>query len=385
MDCNISLRFFHLLVAPVMRLLPKQVELHKSDYRCHKFKTAQHFMLSIYAQLTQAASGNSLVEALNDWTNCDQANNLRRLIGFEGQDCGEELSLNQSSFSRANNMRSYTVWRDCFVELLNYAKSHAANQLAGLGKIVAVDGSLFDAVAKMSWAAYRRNKPKAKGHFFFDLAGLPDKLVLTAGKAGEAQVLAANFLADVTYLIDRGYNDYELFRKLTAAKAYFVTRLKDGALVSLPQPLPRTLADDYFGIVADQRVLLGQADNTVQLRLVSWRNSDGKLWHFLTNRYDLSAKTIVELYQARWQIELFFGWIKRHLQLAHWYAYSENGVLIQLYAALITFLLLKCWIAFSPIPDDSALRIDFVRWLNRHLFDPIDLNQLQHYLNQLIT
>ena len=368
-----------------MAVLPKQVQQHKSDYRVHKFKTAQHFLLSIYAQLTQAASGNSLIEALNDWTNYDQPNNLRRLIGFEGQDCGELLSLNQSSFSRANNTRSYLVWRDCFVELLSYARSRCAKKLAGLGKVVAVDGTLFDAVAKMSWAVYQTAKPKAKGHFFFDLAGLPDKLILSEGKASEVAILAANFVADVTYLIDRGYNDYELFRKLSCAKAYFVTRLKDGAIINLQQPLPRTLADDYFGIVADARVQLGQGTNTVQVRLVSWQNSDGKLWHFLTNRYDLSAKTIVELYQARWQIELFFGWIKRHLQLRHWYAYSENGVLIQLYAALIAFLLLKCWVAFSLVPDDAALRIDFVRWLNRHLFDPIDPNLVPLYLSQLIT
>jgi hypothetical protein len=366
-----------------MAKLPSVVQQHKSDYRVHKFKTAQHFMLSIYAHLTQATSGNSLVESLNDWTNCDQPNNLRRLIGFEGQIAGEELSLNQSSFSRANNTRSYQVWLDCFVELLGYARSHCANKLAGLGKIVAVDGSLFDGVAKMAWATYQTSTNKAKGHFFFDLAGLPDKLVLSEGKASEVAILAANFVANVTYLIDRGYNDYDLFRKLSGANAYFVTRLKDGAIVNLPQALPRTLADDYFGIVADQRVQLGQADNTVLLRLVSWRSHEGKLWHFLTNRYDLSAKTIVELYQARWQIEFFFGWIKRHLQLRHWYAYSQNGVQIQLYAALIAFLLLKCWVARSPVPDDCALRIEFVRWLNRHLFDPIHPDQLLDYLAQL--
>jgi IS4 transposase len=138
-----------------------------------------------------------------------------------------------------------------------------------------------------------------------------------------------------------------------------------------------------LGVISDQTVRLGEAAQDLQVRLVGYRDSTGKTYYYLTNRFELPALTIVELYLYRWEIELFFGWIKRHLQFGHWYSHNENRVLIQLYAGLITFLLLKLYAAFSAKPQWLALRIDFVRWVQRHLLDTITQAEVRAYVQQV--
>lgn len=301
---NSNSRFFHLLVAPLVALFPRLAESHASDKGYRKFKTLPHLLLTIFAQLLQVESANALLEELNDYTLPKEGRNLRQLIGFEGEEDGEPRRLHQSSFSRANTNRSYQVWQACFQHLLDYAKARYPARLAGLGKVVAVDGTLFDCLARMAWAVYRTTKNKVKGHYFLDLNGIPDKLVLTTGKGSETEILATHFRAGITYIFDRGYNDYSLFRQMTEQTAFFVTRLKAGAIVNGLTNLPVSLAGRTFGIISDQKVRLGQADNTVELRLVVWRGLDGEPWSYLTNRLDLSAQLIVELYNYRWQIEI---------------------------------------------------------------------------------
>ena len=113
--------------------------------------------------------------------------------------------------------------------------------------------------------------------------------------------------------------------------------------------------------------------------MVVFRDLAGKEYRYITSRFDISATSIVELYLNRWAIETFFGWIKRHLQLRHWYSENENGVLIQLYAALITFLLLKIYAAQATKQEFRAMRIDFIRWIRRHLADVVSDEQWSSY------
>lgn len=384
LDFTISPRQFHLLVAPLLSFLSKAVRWHRSDYRARKFKTQQHLLLTVFAHLTKTESANALVEELNDTQTTNPNRNLRSLIGFDQTEWGESVTINQSSFSRANATRSYRVWRYSFHRLLDRAtKLCPPNELAGLGRLVAVDGTLFDCLNRMAWAVYRASSNKVKGHFFLDLNGLPDKLVLTSGKGSEREVLGTHYRKGVTYLFDRGYLDYELFSHLTKEKVWFITRPLKSLVVEVLEERKLEPCQSAQGIRHDQKVRLGQGTKTVELRRIIYQDNRGQEWAYLTNRYDLEPMLVVELYQRRWEVELFFWWIKRHLQLKHWYSECENGVLIQLYAGLISFILLKIYAATTSNGQLPKLRIGFLRHLRRHLFDPVAHSEIEAYLVSL--
>lgn len=180
-----------------------------------------------------------------------------------------------------------------------------------------------------------------------------------------------------------GYNDYQLYRDIIKKRAHLVSRMLKSANLTLVEERVAPEGQALLGVAAYQTVQLGSGDNTVKLRMIVFRDAKGKEWQYLTTRFDLSASVIVELYLYRWEIELFFGWIKKHLQLGHWYSYNKNGVLIQLYAGLITFLLLKLYSALTGKPEFKAMRINFVRWIGRHLFDRVAEADFSAYLQLL--
>ena len=386
MNFTTSKRLFDLLCGPLLAFLPQTIGHHRADWRSHKFKATHHVLLSLFAQLTRCESTNALVEELNDLSCEGRERNLREMIGFNQLEFGQPITLNQSSLSRANATRSYRLWRYCFHRLFKLAQKYChPDQLEGLGRVIAVDGSLLDCLGRMGWATYRQTKHKLKGHFFFDLAGLPDRLVLTAGTGSERDVLRTNLQPNTTYVLDRGYNDYTLFATITKARSHFVTRLLKNAVFEVVEDLPVSKDQAVMGVVSDQTIRLTNAtaknEAELVLRMVVYTDCASHQWRYLSSRFDLTAKDIVELYLKRWEIESFFWWIKRHLQMGHWYSECENGVLIQLYAALITFLLLKLYTVLGQASrsEHRALHIDFVRWVQRHLYDPVSSERLAAY------
>jgi hypothetical protein len=257
---NTSLRRFHLICAPLTTFLTKACFYHNADYRTHKFGAYQHLLLTLFAQFDHTESANALLEEINDVECQGRERNLREMIGFNKLDFGQPVTLNQSSFSRANQQRDYRLWRYCFHKLYHQAKGRLLpKQLEGLGRVVAVDGTLLDCLAKMAWAVYRTGTNKLKGHFFFDLSGLPEKLVLTSGKGSEREILETHFRPGITYLIDRGYNCYALFRQMIKAQAHFVTRLLDGAVVTVLETYQVSAEQASKGIVSDPEGGIGSA------------------------------------------------------------------------------------------------------------------------------
>jgi len=307
------------------------------------------------------------------------------MIGFDYLDRAGPVTLNQSNFSRANKNRSYRLWRYCFHQLWKQAKAHCQpNQLAGLGQILAVDGTFFACLDRMLWAVYRTSSHKLKGHFFFDLDGLPEKLVLTAGIGSEREVLRQHIRPGLTYIFDRGYNDYDLFRYFTTLGSYFVTRILKNAVFAVVETYTLTAEQQASGVISDQLICLDKDKVLTRLRLVTYLDrASGKEYRYLTNRTDVDALTIALLYKWRWQIERFFWWIKRHLQFKHLYSQCENGVLIQLYAGLIAFLLIKLYSAKNAKTEFRRMHIDLVRFLERHLFDLVSLEDILSYLRLL--
>jgi len=385
-DCTITARRFQLICAPLRPLLPKLIAALPKERHCRKFGAKTHLLLSLYAQMLHVSSANLLITELNDVGSPQSSRNLRQLVDFDfiDEETDQPVQLNQSSFSRANGSHPYTLWRDCFMALVPYVREHCRpHYLAAVGPLLAIDGSLFDCLGRMLWATYTQTSHKVKGHFLFDPSGLPEKLVLTTGTGSEREVLRQNLLPGITYLMDRGYNDYALFRQIEATPAHFVTRLLKNAAYEVVQNWEVSLAQRHLGVVSDQLIRFTQADVLTCVRRVEWRDAAGHTFTYITSRQDLEPHIIVQLYKHRWLIERFFAWIKQHLQLKHWYSEQENGVLIQLYAALIVFLLLKLFSATCGLREFRTMNIIFVNWIQRHLFDAVKEADIKAYLQTL--
>jgi Transposase DDE domain/Domain of unknown function (DUF4372) len=290
--------WFNQIVLPLISLIPALTEKYQGDYGYRKFFTHNHILLSLYAHLSRAEGANDLAEQLSDPSLA-----TAEMVGFEGE------SLAASSLSRANASRPYQIWQVLFAALYQKVSPHFKQVhlggLQGLNEVRLVDGSLFAATSYMLWATYRTTKNKLKGHFFLDLNGLPDKLVVSAGKASEREVLLKAVIAKVTYVFDRGYNSYQLFRQIGLKGAFFVTRLLSNAAYRVGRENPVSDHAGGLGVQTDQIVALRCEDGVSQnWRLITFQTDQGAIYRYLTNRTDLEALTIVQWYLWRWEIEI---------------------------------------------------------------------------------
>jgi hypothetical protein len=373
---HITLRFFNQLVWPIMAWLPPLTQAWQGDFACRKWFTQPHVLLSLFAHLSRAEGTNDLATQLGDPTLL-----TAQLVGHTSG------TLNPSTLSRANATRPYQIWQSLFAKLYQQASPHFQKihlgGLAELNQVRLVDGSLFEATSNMLWASYRSTKNKLKGHFFLDLNGLPERLIVSDGKASERAALLGAVQASVTYVFDRGYNSYERFDQIARKQAFFVTRRLKSACYQPVQDLPVLPQERALGVKLDQLIQVTKEDGSpLRIRLVTFENERGESYHYLTNREDLSALTIVRLYLWRWEIELLFAWLKRHLVFRHWYSENENGVRIQLYAGLICYLLLRLYAASR---GETKVRIGLIRWVRQHLTLELKESALQAYQQALCS
>ena len=367
-------RGFHKLVAPIEKMIERATRRHESDKKYRKYFTRSHVLSQIYTHLDKNVEGlRALAETL-------AAKEVVREMVYLAE------KVDVSNLSRANNKRSYQVFADIFTELYGLAYRvirPELGELKVLGPTKLCDGSFLEACLSMSWAIYRRGKNKAKMHLLLDLNLLPDQLVLTPGKGSEREALRQMIKAGVSYIIDRGYNSYQLFADIAEMGAYFITRLLKNAGYEVIISLPVSAQDARRGILADQLIYLGEGDTRVEpvFRRVVYQAPDGKIYQYLTNRLDLSPWIICQAYKYRWQIELFFRWIKNHLQVKHFLSRSENAVKIQLYAALVTYLLVALFAAKEL--GAVKLRVRHLRQIKNMLDSLISEAEIVRYLADL--
>jgi len=257
------------------------------------------------------------------------------------------------SFSEAQAVIDPVLLEKVFAELASEQQQAAATHPqseARLGKyhasLTAMDGTLWRALPRMTWAAWRhQGKPQSalKLHLKFNLLGkIPTQAVLTPGKKCERAVLRQHLRAGEFYVADRYYGeDYALFEELAARGCSYVIRLRQEATWEVEKEWPLTEADRAVGVLSDRLVRLGARHQTGPVRLVRIATEKGPLF-LLTDKSaaELSAELIALIYRYRWQIELFFKWFKCILGCRHWLAESPRGVALQIYGALIAALLL---------------------------------------------
>ncbi len=239
-------------------------------------------------------------------------------------------------------------------------------------KLLAVDGSFFAVAPRVLWALYNQTlqgrtdrpirKGQVRGHFHFDiLRGIPDHVSLTDGQASEAGQLRAALQAGCLYLIDRGFQQYQLLLDILRAGSDFVVRLRKSATLQEVQTRPLTAADLEAGVLSDTIVRVGWRDDQTPfdqpLRCVKIVQSDKP--HepilLLTNRTDLAAHLVGLLYRHRWQIELFFRWLKCMAGFGHFFSESRNGMTLQIYVALLATLLIAVETGSKPSSYDYSL------------------------------
>ena len=242
-------------------------------------------------------------------------------------------------------------------------------RLDGLtNQLLAVDGSFFAVAARIAWALYNHSaknnltQGNVRAHVHFDiLRGVPDHATLTDGRASETEQLRAALAAGCFYVMDRGFQQYQLLADILALGSDFLVRLRKTARCEPIETRPLTAADRAAGVLSDTLVRVGWREDrtalTQTMRLVEIAQPDkpDQPLRLLTNRLDLSAEMIGVIYRHRWQVELFFRWLKCMANFQHFYSESPQGMTLQVYIALIGTLLIAIETGARPSSYDFAL------------------------------
>jgi hypothetical protein len=284
----------------------------------------------IFFHLEEHTSGSHLVKVLQE-------------DDFARQHIAPEDGIKKGTFFEAINERGLEQLEFLFEKLCVEAAGILPGQYGELGDLVAIDGTLIDAVLSMAWADYRKNSKKAMLHVGFDLNhAIPAKIFLTDGKGAERPFVNQILSPGQTGIADRGYQDHGLFDSLQEEGKHFIIRIKNKTTKTVIRN-NELCADSKVFYGAE--VLLGTPyvnQSKKPLRLVGYRVAGVEYW-IATDRRDLSAEQFAMAYKLRWEIEKFLAWWKRHLHVYHLIARSRYGLMVQILSGLITYLLLAIY------------------------------------------
>jgi hypothetical protein len=296
---------------------------------------------------------NPILTSLNGLQQASALDKVRKVLGCSRVSVGS-LSEAQSVFDPA-------LLEGLIAELAErVAPVSPPREWAALKDLVAVDGSLLPACARMAWALWLDEQHRAaKRHVHFEvLRGIPLQVTVTAGNDAETVQLRRTLEAGRLYAIDRGYAEYQLFQDIIDAQSSFIGRIRDNAVWQVLEERPLTAADRAAGVRRDLVVWLGGEDSGAvfrqPLRVVEVatgktnRNGKPEVLLLATDRLDLPAELVALGYRFRWPVELFFRWFKCILGRRHLLAESVNGVTIQIYVGIIASLLLSLWVGKKP-------------------------------------
>jgi hypothetical protein len=325
--------------AQLMTYLPMQnftqcVSRYKGDYKVRSFKCLEQFFCMAFAQLTYR-------ESLRDIEACFRA------VQPKLYHMGIRSKVSRSTLADANEKRDWRIYADFAQVLIDIARPLYASEDFGLeldDTVYALDASTIDlCLSLFPWARFRETKGAIKLHTLMNLRGnIPEFIHISDGKMHDVKVLdilipeAGSF-----YVMDRGYVDYSRLYSLHQASAFFVTRAKSNFSF---RRLYSNQVDKSTGLRCDQTVVLttfyGKKDFPDKLRRIVFLDLETeKRFTFLTNNFVQPPLTIAKLYKSRWQIELFFKWIKQHLRIKAFYGTSDNAVKTQIWIAISVYIL----------------------------------------------
>lgn len=296
------------------------------------FTCWNQLLVMIFGQLTTRDSLRDLIVAI------DAHNKKSYHLGFG-------KSVTRSNLSKANEKRDCRIFEEFAYYLIDVARQKRSNNDFEIkGKVYAFDSTTIDlCLSVFWWAKFRKHKGGIKVHTLLDITTqIPAFVHITAATVHDVKAMdVIPYEVGAYYIFDRGYVDYARLYKITELDSYFVVRSKKNLQFDVETYLP---VNEKLGVISDQiGVLKGfytSKDYPRKLRKVAFYDKEmNRTFIYLTNNFELSAEQIAMLYKNRWQIELFFKWIKQHLKIKSFWGTSENAVKIQIYSAIIAYCL----------------------------------------------
>jgi uncharacterized protein DUF4372/DDE family transposase len=362
-----------LVFAQLMEYLPlhtfrRCVQRYPSKYPTKTFSHLDQFLCMAFAQLTYR-------ESLRDIETCLRAHQTKLYhLGIRGH-------VAKSTLADANELRDWRIYADFAMSLIQTARTlYASDSFAGELEqtIYALDTTTIDlCLSVFPWARFRSTKAAVKMHTLLDLRGnIPSFIHISDGKMHEVKVLdilipeAGSF-----YIMDRGFTDFARWFVLHQAQAFFIIRAKSNLTW---RRVYSHAVDKSTGLRCDQTIVLtiskARRDYPQHLRRIKFHDAEhGKDLVFLTNNFDLPALTIAQLYRCRWQVELFFKWIKQHLRIKAFYGTTENAVKTQIWIAITVYVLVA--IVKKRLNTQASL-YTILQILSLTLFEKTTLDQL---------
>ncbi len=310
------------------------VNRYDGNRKVYNFPCWDQFLAMTFAQLTYRDSLADIEVCLRS-----RRDQLYRL-GFRS-------TIAHSTLADANRERDWRIYADLAQSLIARARRLYADEPIGVElaqTVYALDSTTIDlCLSLFPWARFRSTKAAIKLHTLLDLRGpIPTMIAISDGKQADVRVLD-ELLPEpgAFYVIDRGYVDFQRLYRFVLAGAFFVTRTKAGVKLNRLESRP---VDKGSGIRSDHIVWLSTPQSAAhypdRLRRVSYKDLEsGKALVFLTNNFDLPALTIAQLYKCRWQVELFFKWIKQNLRIKHFFGTTDNAVKTQVWIAVCVYVL----------------------------------------------
>ncbi len=361
------------LFAQVMEFVPwtsfaRIVQRYSGNAGMRTLSCTEQFRAMAFAQLTWRESLRDIEASLSA--------NAGKLYAM-----GFRSAVRRSTLADANELRDWRIWADLAAVLIRRARKLYANDSLGVeldNTVYALDSSTIDlCLSLFDWAPFRSTKAAIKLHTLLDLRGaIPTFIHISDGKLHDVNVLdMLVFEAGAFYVMDRGYLDFSRLYTLHQAGAFFVTRAKS------PMDARRVYSattDRAKGVLCDQRVMLNGYYSAEaypeHLRRIRFKDPEsGKTLVFLTNNTALPALTICALYKSRWQVELFFKWIKQHLRIKHFLGNSENAVKTQVWCAVATYVLIA--IVKKQLHLDASL-YTLLQIISVSIFEKLPLQQV---------
>jgi len=328
------------LFAQVMEFLPwstfhRIVDRYRGDHRVRTLRCTEQFRCMAFAQLTYRESLRDIEVCLSA-----QRDKLYHL--------GLRQPVSRSTLADANESRDWRIYADFAQRLIVQARKLYASDSFGVDlneTVYALDATTIDlCLSAFPWASFRSTKAAVKLHTLLDLRGsIPTFIHISDGKLHDVNVLDL-LIAEpgAFYVMDRGYVDFERLYALSRAGSFFVTRARKNINARRVYSVP---TDRQSGVICDQKIVLNvfrsHRGYPEQLRRIRYKDPEsGKTLVFLTNQFHLPALTICALYKSRWQVELFFKWIKQHLRIKRFFGTSENAVRSQIWIAVTVYVLI---------------------------------------------
>ena len=350
------------------RVFDRIVDKYQGNKYVRSFTCWNQLLVMMFSQLIGCGSLREMILL------CSAHKAKTKWLGFG------DLPVTRSNLSKANQLRDYRIFEEFAYHLVSLAQAKRINRIFELkGKFYAFDSTTIDLCLSIFWwAVFRKHKGGIKVHTLFDIVTqIPTFFHITTAKVHDVKAMdEIPYEPHAYYIFDKGYYDWIRLYNINTLQAYFIIREKDNILYEIVDG--EEMLDGKDNILFDQHIRLtgyqSKQKYPGELRRIGFYSEQYKrTFVYLTNNWEISAKDVAMLYKYRWQVELFFKWLKQHLQIKKFWGHTENAVRIQIYTAISAYCLVA--IAEHDYGLDRSM-FDVLRVVSNSLLDTMPIREL---------